>query len=101
MRRSKGSGSVFKHGAVWWIKYYFNGEPIRENTQCKLETDAKKVLKQRIGQITVGRFIGLQSERVTVNDLAEDIRADYAVNGRASKEDLEFRLTISCRTSAI
>jgi hypothetical protein len=45
MRRSKGSGSVFKHGAVWWIKYYFNGEPIRENTQCKLETDAKKVLK--------------------------------------------------------
>lgn len=29
---------------------------------------------------------------MTVNELAQDIRADYSVNGRASKEDLEFRL---------
>lgn len=92
MRRSKGSGSVFKHGAVWWIKYYLNGKPIRENSQCRLEADAKKLLRQRLGQITVGRFVGLQPERVTVNELAEDIRADYSVNERASKEDLEFRL---------
>lgn len=92
MRRSKGSGSVFKHGAVWWIKYYLNGKPIRENSQCRLEADAKKILRQRLGQITVGRFVGLQPERVTVNELAEDIRADYSVNERASKEDLEFRL---------
>jgi hypothetical protein len=92
MRRSKGSGSVFKHGAVWWIKYYLNGQPIRENSQCKLEADAKKILRQRIGQIAVGRFVGLQAERVTVNELAEDIRADYTVNARASTEDLEYRL---------
>lgn len=51
MRRSKGTGSHYKHGAVWWIKYYLNGRPIRENTHFKVEADAKKLLKQRIGQI--------------------------------------------------
>jgi integrase len=42
--------------------------------------------------------VGLQSERLTVKELAEDIRADYTVNARASKEDLEYRLNhlLSC-----
>jgi len=25
-------GSVYQHGGVYWIKYYAQGKPIRENT---------------------------------------------------------------------
>jgi integrase len=67
-------------------------KPLRENTHCKQEADAKKFLKHRLGQIAVGRLTSPQVDKVTVNDLAEDIRNDYKVNGKASGDDLEFRL---------
>jgi integrase len=92
MKRTRGSGSVYMHGAVYWCKYYLNGKPLRENTHCKQEADAKKFLRNRLGQIAVGRFTNPQVEKVTVNDLAADIRNDYKINGKASGEDLEFRL---------
>jgi integrase len=92
MKRVRGSGSVYRHGAAYWCKYYLNGKPIRENTHCKKEPDAKKFLKRRLGEIAVGRFISPQMEKVTLNELAEDIRADYKVNGKASSNDLELRL---------
>ena len=84
---------MYPHGAVYWCKYYLNGKPIRENTHCKREADAKKFLKRRLGHIAVGRFINPQVDRVTVNDPAEDIRNDYKANGKSSGDDLEFRLS--------
>src|SRR5262245_29205639 len=92
MKRTRGSGSVYPHGAVYWCKYYLNGKPIRENTHCHQEPDAKKFLKRRLRQSGVARDTSEQVEKVTVNELAMDIRNDYKVNGKSSSDDLEFRL---------
>jgi hypothetical protein len=48
------------------------------------DTDARKLLKKRLGEISVGRFIGPDADKVTVRELADDYKNDYLVNGKKS-----------------
>jgi hypothetical protein len=80
MKGKKGNGSVFQRGAVWWVKYYRNGKAYRESSGSDKESDARKLLRKRQGEIALDRFIGPESERITVRDLSEAFLNDYRVN---------------------
>lgn len=60
-------GSIYKRGRTYWIKYYRNGKPYRESTQCKVKdgqgppAEVKRRLKLREGQIVKGEFSRSQS----------------------------------------
>jgi len=84
MRLRRGTGSIFRRGAIYWIKYYRNGQPYRETSASDKEADARKLLKQRIGEIAVGRFIGPEADKVTIRALSEDYEKDYQINGKKS-----------------
>ena len=45
-------GSIYKRGAVFWLKYYKNGKPYRESAKTEKETEAKRLLKMREGEIS-------------------------------------------------
>lgn len=92
MKTRRGTGSIFKRGGVYWIKYYRNGTPYRESSKSSKEGDARKLLKRRLGEISLGRFVGPQAERITIRDLAEDLLNDYRVNAKKSLEGVEHRL---------
>ena len=77
-------GTIYKRGKTFWVKYYRNGIPYRESTKSEKESSAKRLLKIREGQITEGRFPGLKVERVRFNELAEDLKNDYKMNGKKS-----------------
>ena len=47
-------GSIYKRGNIYWIKYYRNGKPLRESSESKKESDAKRLLKRREGEISSG-----------------------------------------------
>ncbi|MCC6347374.1 MAG: tyrosine-type recombinase/integrase [Nitrospirales bacterium] len=85
-------GSVYKRGGVWWIKYYRNGKPFYESSGSEKETDAKKLLKSREGDIVNGKFHGLKVERILFDELAEGLLDDYRINGRKSLERVECSL---------
>jgi integrase len=89
MKGKKGNGSVFHRGAIWWIKYYRNGKAYRETSGSEKESDAQKLLKRRLGEIAIGRFIGPDAERVTIRELAADYLNDYRVNTRKSLDKAE------------
>ena len=89
MKSKKGNGSVFQRGAVWWVKYYRNGNPYRETSGSEKESEAWKLLKRRLGEIALGRFIGPDAERVTIRELAEDYLTDYRINARKSLDKAE------------
>ena len=74
---------------VWWIKYYRNGKPFRESSKSRRKVDADRLLKLREGQIVTGQFAGLRVERITFDELAEDLLNDYRVNGRKSLDRAE------------
>jgi hypothetical protein len=53
-RKWKNKEGTIRESAVWWIKYYRNGCPMRESTETDKESEAKKLLKLREGDIARG-----------------------------------------------
>jgi integrase len=84
MNARRGMGSIYDRGGLKWIKYYHKGEPIRESSGSRNEADARKLLKRRLGEISIGRFIGPDADKVTIRELSEDYKNDYRVNGKKS-----------------
>lgn len=82
-KRRMADGTI-REGAYWWIKYYRKGQCFRESSKSDKESAAKKLLRLREGQISEGKFPGLNVERVTFDELSRDLVSDYQVNGRKS-----------------
>jgi len=70
-RRKSGEGCVYLRDNVWWIKYRANGEPQHETSGSEKESDARRLLKKRLGEIALGRFVGPDAERVTIRRTGE------------------------------
>ncbi len=82
-------GMIYQRGKTYWIKYYRNGKPYRESSKSEKEGDAKTLLKKREGQIADHRFPGLRLEKILFDELAEDLKNDYKINGRKSLERIQ------------
>lgn len=93
MRRPRGTGRIYrqKGSSVWWIKFYRNGEPFRESTGTSDKRKATRALNHRLAEVTTGKFVGLNIEKIAVAELAEDFFRDYRINGKASLDDCEAR----------
>jgi integrase len=83
-RRKRGDGGTYQRGRVWWIFYTHNGKKIWESSRSGKEPDAQKLLKNRMGEIVTGNFLGTDAERVTVAELADDVVNDYRINQQDS-----------------
>jgi site-specific recombinase XerD len=86
--RDKKTG-LFRYSPKYTIKYYRNGEPIRELTDCFKESDAWKLLKKRHAEIDAGRPVGPDVERTTFEDMVMMLINDYKANGRRSINRVE------------
>ena len=75
-------GSIYKRGEVYWVKYYRNGKSYRETSKTTKESEAKRLLKKREGEISEGKIPGVYFDRIRFNDLVDDFLADYRVNER-------------------
>lgn len=88
----RGTGSVYKRGKTWWLKYYVDGKPVYESAETKDKAEARKKLQTKVGQIAEGRYVGPAAEKVTFEDLAEGLLADYEVNGKKSLREVRIRV---------
>ena len=77
-------GSVFKRNRTWWIKFYKDGRPHRESSGSTKKSDAERLLKLREGAVAKGEPISLRVERITLDELLDDVVLDYEANGKAS-----------------
>jgi len=86
----RGIGRTFQRGSTWWIAYSHRGKEYRESSQSESEARARKLLKKRLGEINAGKFIGPNEDRLTFDDLVQDLRNDYQVNGRRSLATINY-----------
>lgn len=77
-------GTIYKRNNTYWLKYYRNGKPYYESSKSDKETDAKKLLAKREGEISQGKLPGVYFDRVSFDELAEDFLRDYRINERKS-----------------
>jgi integrase len=87
-------GMTYKRGTVWWVKYYRSGRPIRESSHSSKESDAINLLKLREGDIAHGLPVNPKLNRIRFDEAADDLKTEYAVNGRRSADELERRIRL-------
>jgi integrase len=85
----RGLGRIFKRGSVYWIAYYHRGKEYRESSESENESQARKLLKRRLGEMHSGAFIPNEN-RLTFDELVEGLKDDYRVNERRSLKTVEF-----------
>lgn len=86
----KGLGRVFKRGSVYWIAYSYRGKEFRESSHSEGDVQAHRLLKKRLGEMGRGRLIGPVEERVTFEEMAQDLVRDYQVNARRALAAIQF-----------
>jgi len=85
-------GRIFKRGSVYWIAYCYRGKEHRESSRSNSESQARKLLKRRLGEVGRGRLVGPSEERLTFDDLAKMLLTDYEINGKRSVESVRLSL---------
>jgi hypothetical protein len=88
----RGMGRIFKRGSVYWIAYSYRNKEYRESSQSESESQARKLLKKRIGEAGTGQFLGPHEERVTFEDMAKALLTDYEINKLRSIRSLKLSI---------
>jgi hypothetical protein len=77
--------AVFKRGGVWWYKFYFAGQFIRESAKSTSKTVAKDTENQRRRELEQG-FHNLRQRRENrirlLRDVADEYLTDYKLRFR-------------------
>jgi integrase len=74
-RRTKGTGSVWQRGRIWWFAYTKNGVRVPESSGSEDQEEAKRQLAVRLGEIASGRDIA--PDKATIADLCQLVLTDY------------------------
>ena len=79
----RGADGVVRESAVYWLKYRDALKVLRrESSGTEKEQEARRLLKRREGASVEGRLVMPQADRVTLKELAENLKTDYETNGR-------------------
>jgi integrase len=85
-------GSLYKRGAVWWVKYYANGRPVRESTGTTKEKRARNILKEREGRVASRQPILPRTDRIQYEELGADLKRHYEATGRRNLKEYAYRV---------
>jgi integrase len=80
----RGQGGVRKKGDVFYIRYMVGRKRVEERTDAANETDARKMLNEKLGDVAKGKTPPALS-RVKLSELYADVVGDYKNRG----QDLE------------
>jgi integrase len=94
------SAGVLKESAVWWIGFPCRGTCGRadcrgrhsESTKTDNRREAERLLRQKLGQVGLGKLVTAEAEKTTFTDLEKLIVTDYSINARKSSERLKYSL---------
>jgi len=89
---AKAAGTLREAGD-WWMKYRdLRGVIHRESSGTSNHADAKRLLKLREGRAAEGKPILPRADKVTIDEITGDLKAEYRANNRRSIDRLEDSL---------
>ena len=84
-KRPHGTGGIFRvpGSRFWWVCYINDkDEQVRESSGSEKKTEAQNFLNRRLDAVRAGNFIGPRIEKITVNELFDDLLKDYKAHGQ-------------------
>jgi len=89
-KRKRNDGTEYDYiSPAWEIAYYHNGQELRESSHSTEEKAAIKLLKKRVQDLGRG-VVGTREDRVTFEQLTEDLKNDYRINAKRSLDSIEL-----------
>jgi len=79
----RGRGRIYQRKERWWIAYYVRGKEYRESAGST-KAEATRYLKKRLGEIHGGSFVGPKEERITINELLDNLILHLKTKGAKS-----------------
>jgi integrase len=89
MQRQEWIMATFKRGGIWWFKFYFAGQEIRESSKSTSKTVARTVEQQRRRELEAG-FHNLKEVRQQRIRCLKDIIDEYLVGYRLRYRSATF-----------
>lgn len=80
---------VYKRGQVWWMSFLCKGKRYRKSTETEDRKLAQRIYDKVKGEIAEGKLPGIYFDKVTFDELAEDILTDYRINKRDTLDKAE------------
>jgi integrase len=87
-------GELRLRGRIWWVRYYRDGRRFEESSGSAKESDAKRLLRLREGDIERGLPVSPKIGRLRYDEAAQDLLNDYTTNKRRSLQQTQGRLTL-------
>jgi hypothetical protein len=79
-----GTGTLFKRGRIWYVSYYVNGRQVQRSSRSNNIQDAKRLRDQILGQKARGEMGDSASQKITCNELLDDLLEYGKSNIKAS-----------------
>jgi integrase len=88
-RRTKGTGSIWQRGRIWWFAYTKNGIRVPESSGSEDRNEAQRQLLVRLGELAAGRDV--TPEKATIADLCGLVLADYRLRKLRDLSTVKWR----------
>ncbi len=92
MKRQRGTGSIFLQpgSSIWWYQIWVNGKRERGSTGCRSKREADAFVRRKLAEYSVG-LSSLETQKVTLKELVEDVLLRNKNNGNKTVADDESR----------
>jgi integrase len=84
-KRPRGTGAIFKRDGsrFLWVGYIGpNGKYMTESSGSEKRIEAQNFLNKRIEAVSGRNFLGPRVEKITIDELYDDLLSDYRINGQ-------------------
>lgn len=88
--RTRGSGSIFLRGNIFWVRYYRSGQGYSESTHSNSKTKAIAMLKARLAEVETGTF-NPERGKIRVSDLMDAVFRNYEEQKQRSIDQAKGR----------
>jgi integrase len=85
-------GNEPRRSSIWWLKYYAHGRCIRESSATDNKRAAERLLKEREGRVATGQPILPRADKVTYQEIRDDLRRFYDHPGGRNLIEVDKRL---------
>jgi integrase len=82
-------GCIYRRGKTYWVKYYRHGKQFAESVHSDKVEVAKRLLRLREGEISQGKLPGVLFDKISFDEMADDLLTDYKVNKKKSIDRVE------------
>ena len=102
-KRTKGDGSLYQRGRIWWIAYkHPDGTRILESSKSDRRAVALRLLRKQLGAGVHNLPVIKNAEQVTFHDAAQMVINDFVANhaADATEKSVEKALAVQKRRAA-